>query len=112
VIMVFSLAVITFIMIYVIPEFIGIYENANAEIGGITLLVINVSNFLQNNVINILLLIIIAILIFMFCYRKIKAFRKNIQTFAMKLPVIGNIIKYNEMTIFAKTFSSLLRNNV
>ena len=30
----------------------------------------------------------------------------------MKLPVNGNIIKYNEMTIFAKTFSSLLRNNV
>ena len=112
VIMIFSLAVITFIMIYVIPEFIGIYENANAEIGGITLLVINISNFLQNNVINILLLIIIAILVFMFCYRKIKAFRKSLQTFAMKLPVIGNIIKYNEMTIFAKTFSSLLRNNV
>ena len=46
------------------------------------------------------------------CYKKIKAFRKNIQVFAMKLPVIGNISKYNEMTIFAKTFSSLLRNNV
>jgi len=30
----------------------------------------------------------------------------------MKLPVVGNIIIYNEMTIFAKTFSSLLRNNV
>jgi type IV pilus assembly protein PilC len=28
------------------------------------------------------------------------------------MPVIGNIIIYNEMTIFSKTFSSLLRNNV
>jgi type IV pilus assembly protein PilC len=30
----------------------------------------------------------------------------------MKLPVIGNIVIYNEMTIFAKTFASLLKNNV
>ena len=112
VIMVFSLAVITFIMIYVIPEFVGIYEDNNAEITGITKAVIDISNFLQHNFGNILLLIAITIIVLVMCYKKIKAFRKNIQVFAMKLPVIGNILKYNEMTIFAKTFSSLLRNNV
>ena len=112
VIMVFSLAVITFIMIYVIPEFVGIYEDNNAEITGITKAVIDISNFLQHNFGSILLLIAITIIVLVMCYKKIKAFRKNIQVFAMKLPVIGNILKYNEMTIFAKTFSSLLRNNV
>ena len=112
VIMVFSLAVITFIMIYVIPEFVGIYEDNNAEITGITKAVIDISNFLQHNFGNILFLIAITIIVLVMCYKKIKAFRKNIQVFAMKLPVIGNILKYNEMTIFAKTFSSLLRNNV
>ena len=30
----------------------------------------------------------------------------------MKLPVIKDIIIYNELTIFSKTFASLLRNNV
>ena len=30
----------------------------------------------------------------------------------MKLPIFGNIIIFNEMAVFAKTFSSLLRNNV
>ena len=112
VIMVFSLAVITFIMIYVIPEFVGIYEDNNAEITGITKAVIDISNFLQHNFGNILFLIAITIIVLVMCYKKIKAFRKNIQVFVMKLPVIGNILKYNEMTIFAKTFSSLLRNNV
>ena len=112
VIMVFSLAVITFIMIYVIPEFVGIYEDNNAEITGITKAVIDISNFLQHNFGSILFLIAITIIVLVMCYKKIKAFRKNIQVFAMKLPVIGNILKYNEMTIFAKTFSSLLRNNV
>ena len=112
VIMIFSLAVITFIMIYVIPEFVGIYEDNNAEIAGVTKAVIDISNFLQNNFVNILLVLTLTVITLVMCYKKVKAFRKNIQVFAMKLPVIGNILKYNEMTIFAKTFSSLLRNNV
>ena len=61
---------------------------------------------------NILLIIILIVVVLVICYKKIKAFRKSLQIFAMKMPVIGNIIKYNEMTIFTKTFSSLLRNNV
>lgn len=112
VIMVFSMAVITFILVWVIPEFVGIYESSGSEITGITAFVINLSNFLQNNLISLLLIIILIFIVLFFCYKKVKAFRKNIQTILMKMPLIGNIIKFNEMTIFAKTFSSLLRNNV
>ena len=41
-----------------------------------------------------------------------KAFRTSMQVFLMHLPVIKDVIIYNEMTIFSKTFASLLRNNV
>ena len=112
VIMVFSLAVVTFILVWVIPDFLKIYESAGAEITGITAVVINVSVFLQNNLASVLLVIILVITILVVCYKKIKAFRVKAQTIAMKLPVIGDIIIYNEMAIFSKTFSSLLRNNV
>ena len=47
-----------------------------------------------------------------FAYRNVKSFRKATQVLLMKTPVVGKIILYNEMTIFSKTFSSLLRNNV
>lgn len=112
VIMIFSLAVVTFIMLFVIPEFVKIYDSAGAEIKGITLVVLNISNFLQSNVINLLLIILIVIMVLAYAYKNIKAFRKNVQTILMKIPVISKIIIYNEMTIFSKTFSSLLRNNV
>lgn len=112
VIMIFSLAVVTFIMVWVIPQFVNIYETAGAEVNGITLFVLNLSNFLQGSILNILLMICILLFILTLAYKKIKAFRKNVQTLAMKLPVIGKVIIYNEMTIFAKTFSSLLKNNV
>ena len=34
------------------------------------------------------------------------------QIFLMHLPIIKDVIIYNELTIFTKTFASLLRNNV
>ena len=45
-------------------------------------------------------------------YKKVKAFRTAVQEISMKIPVFKNVIIYNEITIFAKTFASLLRNNV
>ena len=56
------------------------------------------------------IVIVVAVLIYM--YKKIKAFRKIVQVIIMKIPVLGKIIIYNEMTIFTKTFASLLKNNV
>ncbi len=112
IIMVFALGVITFIMLYVIPQFVKIYEDSSAEISGITLMIINLSNFLKENILIILLIFILIVGVLYLCYKKIKAFRKNIQIFLMHLPLIGKIIIYNELTIFTKTFSSLLANNV
>lgn len=109
---IFSLAVITFIMLYVIPKFMDVYSQAGIKIAGITLFIVNIANFLKNNITIILITLIILLIIFIFLFKKIKAFRKIIQKGLMHMPVIGKIIIYNEITIFTKTFSSLLRNNV
>ncbi len=112
IILVFSLAVVTFIMVYVIPQFIEIYEESDVTIGGLTKFIITASDFLKGNLVYLLIMIIIGLSILLFAYQKVKAFRKSIQSFLMHLPVVKNIMIYNEMAIFAKTFSSLLRNNV
>ena len=112
IILIFSLAVVTFVLVWVIPNFVGIYESAGAPVEGLTLFVLNLSEFLQANVFKLVLLAAIAIGIIYFCYKKIKVFRKKMQKFLMKIPTIGNVFIYNEIAIFAKTFSSLLRNNV
>ena len=112
VVMIFSLAVITFMLVYIVPQFSGIYESAGVQLNGFTLFILSASNFLKKNVIYILLGIILVILIIILIYKKIKAARYYMQYFAMHLPVFGKIIIYNELTIFTKTFSSLLRNNV
>lgn len=112
IIMVFAIGVVTFILLYVIPEFVKIYESSAAEITGITLMIVNLSQFLKDNILFIALVVVGVFILIYFCYKNIKAFRRNLQYFLMHLPLIGNIIIYNELTIFTKTFASLLTNNV
>lgn len=112
IISVFSLGVISFILLYVIPKFTQIYDQAGVELNGFTRNIIYASNFLKNNISVILLIMFAFILVLFLAYKHIKFFRKNIQTLLMHLPIIGKIIIYKEMTIFTKTFASLLKNNV
>ena len=111
-VMVFSIAVITFILLYVVPQFSGIYESAGVELNGLTVFVMSASDFLKGNIMYILLGIILIILIIYYLYKNVKAIKYSLQKFAMHLPLFKNIIIYNEITIFTKTFSSLLKNNV
>lgn len=111
-VMIFSIAVITFILLYVVPQFSGIYESAGVELNGLTLFVMGASDFLKKNIMIIILILVVIFLIIYYLYRNVKSIRYALQKFAMKLPLFGKIIIYNEMTIFTKTFSSLLKNNV
>ena len=109
---IFSLVVVIFIMTYVVPQFVKIYEQQNAQITGITKVVIALSNFLQNDWYILVTVIFVTIIGVILLYKYVKAFRTSMQIFLMRMPVIKDIIIYNELTIFSKTFASLLRNNV
>ena len=113
IVFIFAAGVITFIMMFVIPQFVEIYETMDAsQIPGFTLAVIAVSEFIQNYIIWVLIGIIIFILLFMYLYKNVKVFRTICQWILMHIPVIGTTVIYNEVTMFTKTFSSLLSHNV
>lgn len=109
---VFSLIIIVVMMLYIVPKFVDIYNTAGAELNPLTVFVISLSNFLKQYIFVIILLLIVAGIIFAMAYKYVKAFRIATQVFLMKLPVIGKVIIYNELTIFTKTFASLLKNDV
>lgn len=108
----FSFGVIIFILVYVVPKFIEIYDQNGAQIKGLTKIVIDTSAFLKEKWYIIILVIALIVIVFAVLYRSVKAFRTTMQMFLMHVPVIKNVIIYNELTIFSKTFASLLRNNV
>lgn len=112
IISIFAFGVIIFILVYVIPKFTEIYNQSDLQIKGLTKAILGVSNFLKNNYLIIILVVLIFIATFSYLYKKVRVFRTKVQIFLMKFPVVKNIIIYNELTIFTKTFASLLKNNV
>lgn len=112
IISVFAIAVVSFILIWVVPQFTVIYAENEAEINALTKAIINISDFLKNNFLYLISIFIVTLLGIFAGYKKIKSFRASMQVLLMKIPVIKDIIIFNELTIFSKTFASLLRNNV
>lgn len=109
----FTIAVVMFIMIYVIPKFVEIYATMDStKIPGFTKFIIGISQFLQTNLIYILLIVIALLSLFLILYRRSKKFRNFFQRVGMRLPFIGEIMIYNEVTVFSKTFATLLRHDV
>lgn len=108
----FSMIIIVFILTYIIPQFQGIYDQAGIEMNSMTLLVINASHFLMDKWWVIVLIIVGVVASVIFLYKNLKAFKTVAQYLLMHMPVIGKVMIYNEMVLFAKTFSSLQKNNV
>lgn len=110
---VFAVAVITFMLVFIIPRFTEIYTTMDGvQIPAFTLFIMGVSDFLRNNSIWILLAIIVISIVFIVLYKNIRGFRTVVQWVMMHIPVIGDTLIYNEVTNFTKTFSSLLAHSV
>ena len=112
IISIFAIGVVIFILSYIVPQFTDIYAQNGTEITGITKIVVDASSFLQNNYMLLIGIILAVVVIIIVLYKTVKAFKTTMQIFLMHIPVVKNVIIYNELTIFSKTFASLLRNNV
>lgn len=112
VVMFFSVVVVAFVLIWVVPQYESMFSGYGVELPAITIATMNISEFLQNNLMLILVFLIVIFLLYMYLFKNVKPFRKTMQTFYMHLPVVKNIIMYSEVSMFTKTFSSLLNHGV
>ena len=112
IIFIFSIMVITFILTYIIPEFVGLFEQNKAEIPTITKIVLGASDFITANALYLILGISFVILLYTVLFKYVKPFRKFMQWIMMHLPIIGQIMIYKETAMFTKTFASLLNHSV
>ena len=107
-----SIVVVAFMLIVLVPKFVELFKERAADIPGYTKFIMNLSEFIQGNWYYILIVLIILLVVYRLLYVNIKAFKKVMQTIYMKLPVFGKIIIYNEVTLFTKTFASLINHGV
>lgn len=108
-----AVGVTIFIMVYVVPQFVEIFESMDAaSIPWITKVIVNMSDFLKKYVIFIIIGVIVLVVIYKYLYKNVTLFRKQMQIFIMHFPVFKNVVIYNEVTMFTKTFASLMQHNV
>ena len=112
IVLIFALGVVVFMLVYIVPKFVDVYESMDADLNPVTQITLDISAYIKNKYMNIIAFITCFITGYTVLYKKVKMFRTLNQTFFMKLPVVGDLIIYKEMGLFARTFATLNKNNV
>lgn len=112
VLMVFAVAVLTFVITYVVPSFTSMYESTGSDLPGITVAIINISDFITGNWYYIIGVIALVVIIFYLLYHSSNKFKYGVQYLIMHIPVVKDIVKYNQLVTFTSTFSTLIKHDV
>lgn len=112
VLMIFAMAVLTFVITYLVPSFTEMYKTAGSNLPGITVVIMNISDFVINNWYYILAVVIAVISILVMLYKTSTKIKYLMQSLVMHIPVISSIIKYNQLVTFTSTFSTLIKHDV
>lgn len=112
VILIVTVAVLVFCLLFVVPSFVSMYESSDQALPAITSITLGISAFLQKNYIFIILILAFIATTYYLLFKNVKSFRKAMQSIYMRMPVIGNIIIYSEVSMFTRTFASLINHNV
>ncbi len=112
VVLLIAFGVLIFMLTYLVPQFNSLFESNGATLPPLTLAVMSVSEFIQNNWIILIIAAVSIVAIIYYLYTHVQVVREKIQVFLMHLPVFKDIIIYNEISNFTKTFASLLNHGV
>ncbi|MBG5882900.1 MULTISPECIES: type II secretion system F family protein [Providencia] len=105
----FSSLLLIIMLVFVIPQFVEIYESFQQELPSITKVVIIISNTLIENIQWILLTLSSTIFLFI----KYKSFAsKKLSQLMQYFPYINNIIKAKNLNIYFLTLSSTLKSGL
>lgn len=112
IVFIIAIGVLVFMLVYLVPQFSSLFESNGAELPVLTKVVMAISEFIQHNW--IILVVGIAAIVFVFyeLFTRVQKFRETVQVILMHLPVFKDIIIYNEVANFTKTFASLLNHGV
>lgn len=106
-----AIGAIVFLINFLVPMFEDVFKRFSGDLPTITQKIINISHALSGNTSKILI-IIAAIVAFIILFKKKNWFR-FIQSFlAMRLPVMGDIIRKNNLARFCQALSMLISSKV
>ncbi len=105
------MGIATFMLIYVVPTLTQTFKDLNVDLPVSTQMVIFVSDFMRNNII-LGLSIILGVIFAGYSWAKSESGKRFFNWFSLKIPVIGGIIKEVNAARTARTLASLLTSGV
>ena len=112
VIFIIAIVVLVYIILYVVPQFTEMYSQIGSELPTITVVIVNMSDFLAANLLYVILVILAVFTILIILYKNVTNFRYAVQWGLMHIPVVKNVVIYKEIIMFTKTFASLINYDV
>ena len=99
------------VVFYILPEFLVMFDEFDADLPGATIALIKIVEFAQNWTIEIIIGVI-ALVITWIRLIKILSFKRKVHKIFLKLPIAGKIIKKINLARFSLTLSSLLKSSI
>ncbi len=106
-----SLIVMILMLVLVIPKYTDMFGDLGVDLPGITVAVINLSDFVINNWL-ILVVLIIAIVVALKLFAKSTAGKMFFGNVTRKMPIFGKLTVKNASSLFARTLSTLISSGV
>ncbi|MBX8487530.1 type II secretion system F family protein [Pseudomonas cichorii] len=94
------------LLIKVVPQFQSVFAGFNAQLPAFTLMVIGLSEIVQNWWLAIVGLFIVGFFMFKRAYKQSQKFRDNIDRFLLKVPIIGPLIFKSSVARYARTLAT------
>ena len=107
----FAIAIVIFMMTSIVPQVVSVFEDTGQALPGLTRGLIATSDFVVNDGIY-LLIIIIALIIGFRSMLKRPAFLYSYHLFLYKIPVIQRLVRGLNAALFTRTFSILISSGV
>ena len=106
-VLVVAFIVTTILLVFVVPVFKGLFESFGADLPGFTLMVIGMSEWMQEWWYIIVGIIIVAVKTFGYFKKRSPAFNHFLDRMMLKLPVVGLILNKSAIARFARTLSTM-----
>ena len=105
------IVVVIFLMVFVIPTFVNVFQEAGAKLPMMTQITIGMSNWMKNNI-GVLVAIIAGIFFFLRWYRSTPAGSLAIDRILLRAPVFGQLIRKQAVARFTRTLSTMIHGGV
>ena len=112
VLVVFAIVVLVFMVLFIVPKFVGMYDQLGSELPAITQFLISFSDFLGKYIFHIGIGLMLLVIILYLMFKNIRSFKYMVQNILMHIPVISKVIICNEVVMFTSTFASLIKHDV